>query len=272
MLIAGVDEAGRGPLAGPVVAAAVILDPTADDQGPARLQAADTGQPRRARRASSARAPWRGRSPHSDVGEIDALNILQATLLAMQRAIEQLTTAPEVVWIDGNQCPPLDYPSRAHRRWRSAGRRHRRGIDSRQDDARRDAGRARPQLPAVRIRPAQGLLDARASGRAGDCMALAPRTGAVRVRSGRPDSISEWRGRRRAKRPAALLFDVFGTVVDWRGSIKRELARARPSAWRSRRLGRVRRCAGAPAIVRQWIACARGELAVAARIDEPAPA
>src|SRR6185312_8277877 len=50
---------------------------------------------------------------HSDVGEIDALNILQATLLAMKRAIEQLTTAPEVVWIDGNQCPPLDYPSRA---------------------------------------------------------------------------------------------------------------------------------------------------------------
>ena len=49
----------------------------------------------------------------SDVGEIDALNILQATLLAMKRAIEQLTTAPEVVWIDGTQCPPLAYPSRA---------------------------------------------------------------------------------------------------------------------------------------------------------------
>jgi len=112
MLIAGVDEAGRGPLAGPVVAAAVILDP---------------GQRLRGLRDSKLLTPQareklaveiRGRAlawavAESDVGEIDALNILQATLLAMKRAIEQLTTRPEVVWIDGIHCPALDYPMRA---------------------------------------------------------------------------------------------------------------------------------------------------------------
>ena len=49
----------------------------------------------------------------SDVGEIDALNILQATLLAMRRAIEGLATRPEVVWIDGLHCPQVDFPTRA---------------------------------------------------------------------------------------------------------------------------------------------------------------
>jgi ribonuclease HII len=112
MLIAGVDEAGRGPLAGPVVAAAVILDPQRKIKGlrDSKLLTPDS----RAELAVIIRAravAWA--VAHSDVGEIDALNILQATLLAMKRAIEQLTTPPEVVWIDGTQCPPLDYPSRA---------------------------------------------------------------------------------------------------------------------------------------------------------------
>jgi len=112
VLIAGVDEAGRGPLAGPVVAAAVILDPQRKIKG-LRDSKLLTPESRvelaviiRARAVAWAVA-------QSDVGEIDALNILQATLLAMKRAIEQLTTAPEVVWIDGNQCPTLNYPSRA---------------------------------------------------------------------------------------------------------------------------------------------------------------
>jgi ribonuclease HII len=112
VLIAGVDEAGRGPLAGPVVAAAVILDPEQRIRGlrdskllspPAREELAVLI---RARAVAWAVA-------ESDVSEIDALNILQATLLAMRRAIERLTTKPEVVWIDGLHCPPLDCPTRA---------------------------------------------------------------------------------------------------------------------------------------------------------------
>jgi ribonuclease HII len=112
VLIAGVDEAGRGPLAGPVVAAAVILDPALRLRGlrdsklltPAARE--ELAIEIRARALAWAVA-------ESDVGEIDALNILQATLLAMKRAIERLTTRPEVVWIDGIHCPTLDYPMRA---------------------------------------------------------------------------------------------------------------------------------------------------------------
>lgn len=112
MLIAGVDEAGRGPLAGPVVAAAVIFDPAQRLRGlrdsklltPAARE--ELAIEIRARALAWAVA-------ESDVGEIDALNILQATLLAMKRAIERLTTRPEVVWIDGIHCPALDYPMRA---------------------------------------------------------------------------------------------------------------------------------------------------------------
>ena len=112
MLIAGVDEAGRGPLAGPVVAAAVILDPQRRIKG-LRDSKLLTPEARevlaleiRARAVAWAVADC-------DVGEIDALNILQASLLAMKRAIERLTTPPEVVWIDGRDCPPLGFPSRA---------------------------------------------------------------------------------------------------------------------------------------------------------------
>jgi ribonuclease HII len=112
VLIAGVDEAGRGPLAGPVVAAAVILDPDRRIRGlrDSKLLTAEA----RERLAGEIRVraiAWAVAA--SDVGEIDALNILQASLLAMRRAVEQLTCAPDVVWIDGNQCPPLAYPARA---------------------------------------------------------------------------------------------------------------------------------------------------------------
>lgn len=112
MLIAGVDEAGRGPLAGPVVAAAVILDPALRIRGlrdsklltpHAREELAVEIRVRAVAWAVAA----------SDVAEIDALNILQATLLAMRRAIEGLSTRPEVVWIDGLHCPQVDYPMRA---------------------------------------------------------------------------------------------------------------------------------------------------------------
>lgn len=111
-MICGVDEAGRGPLAGPVVAAAVILDPERPIVGLAdskKLAAA-----RRAQLAVEIRAgalAWC--VAEASVTEIDELNILQATLLAMQRAVAGLGIAPAEVLIDGDRCPRLDLPARA---------------------------------------------------------------------------------------------------------------------------------------------------------------
>ena len=112
MLIAGVDEAGRGPLAGPVIAAAVILNDARRIKG-LRDSKLLTPQAREelALEIRSRAIAWAVGA--SDVGEIDAINIFQATLLAMGRAIGGLTTAPEVVWIDGQHCPRSDYPMRA---------------------------------------------------------------------------------------------------------------------------------------------------------------
>lgn len=112
MRIAGVDEAGVGPLAGPVVAAAVILDPGRRIKGlrDSKLLPAAAREELAVEIRSCALA-WA--VAESDVGEIDSLNILQATLLAMRRAVERLTTSPEVVWIDGLRCPVVDYPVRA---------------------------------------------------------------------------------------------------------------------------------------------------------------
>ncbi len=112
MLIAGVDEAGRGPLAGPVVAAAVILHP--DRRIPGLRDSKELTARSREGLAIEIRkhaVAWAVAA--SDVDEIDALNILQATLLAMRRAVEQLSQRPDVVWIDGLHCPPLDCPARA---------------------------------------------------------------------------------------------------------------------------------------------------------------
>ena len=105
-LVAGVDEAGRGPLAGPVVAAAVILDPArpiaglADSKAlsPARREALFALIHERALCCSVAEA---------SVEEIDRLNILQATMLAMRRAVEGLAVQPGRVLVDGNRLPRL---------------------------------------------------------------------------------------------------------------------------------------------------------------------
>ena len=106
-LIAGVDEAGRGPLAGPVVAAAVILD---DQQPIAGLDDSKKLSPaRRARLYDEIRAKALCCSVgQASVEEIDQHNILQATLLAMQRAIAGLRLRPAKVLIDGNRLPVLD--------------------------------------------------------------------------------------------------------------------------------------------------------------------
>jgi ribonuclease HII len=106
-LVAGVDEAGRGPLAGPVVAAAVILDDLNPIQGLAdskKLTAA-----RREKLYDEIRAKALCCSiAEASVEEIDQLNILQATLLAMRRAVEGLRLKPTKVLVDGNRLPTLD--------------------------------------------------------------------------------------------------------------------------------------------------------------------
>jgi ribonuclease HII len=112
MLIAGIDEAGRGPLAGPVVAAAVILDPQHPIAGlrDSKLLSAQ----RRERLAGDIREHALAYAVAlADVAEIDAINILQATLLAMRRACDLLDVAPAEAWIDGNRCPVLRCPARA---------------------------------------------------------------------------------------------------------------------------------------------------------------
>lgn len=107
--VAGVDEAGRGPLAGPVVAAAVILDP---DHPIAGLK--DSKQlTARQRETLAAEIRTRSRAwavAWADHEEIDRLNILQASLLAMARAVAALTLQPQRVLVDGNRCPPVPQP------------------------------------------------------------------------------------------------------------------------------------------------------------------
>lgn len=103
-LVAGVDEAGRGPLAGPVVAAAVVLDPRRRPRGirDSKLIEADERSELAVKIRASAIAwsvAW------ADVEEIDSLNILQATFLAMRRALIGLRVCPAHVQIDGHMCP-----------------------------------------------------------------------------------------------------------------------------------------------------------------------
>ena len=111
-LIAGIDEAGRGPLAGPVVAAAVILDPERPIDGLRDSKLLTALQ--RTRLAAEIRAyalAWA--VAEADVAEIDDLNILQATLVAMRRAVLALGMAPGEALVDGNRCPALPCPARA---------------------------------------------------------------------------------------------------------------------------------------------------------------
>lgn len=111
-LVAGVDEVGRGPLCGPVVTAAVILDPLRPIQG-----LNDSKKLSEARREvlfdeiQEKALAWC--IARAEVEEIDRLNILHATMLAMQRAVEGLSVLPRLALIDGNRCPVLSVPSAA---------------------------------------------------------------------------------------------------------------------------------------------------------------
>jgi ribonuclease HII len=106
-LVAGVDEAGRGPLAGPVVAAAVILDDRSPIKGLADSKQLSARRREQLYDEICAKALCCSIAQAS-VEEIDRLNILQATMLAMRRAVQGLRLKPSKVLVDGNRLPPLD--------------------------------------------------------------------------------------------------------------------------------------------------------------------
>ena len=111
-LIAGVDEVGRGPLVGDVVTAAVILDPNKPIEGLADSKKLTEKKRNLLDKEIREKAlAWAiGRATPS---EIDDINILHATMLAMKRAVEGLSVCPDFVYVDGNRLPPWDYPSEA---------------------------------------------------------------------------------------------------------------------------------------------------------------
>lgn len=111
-LVCGIDEAGRGPLAGPVVAAAVILDPARPIPG--LNDSKKLSEKKRDELAVLIReraVAWA--VAEASVEEIDRLNILHATMLAMQRAVASLAVTPERAMVDGNRCPKLAIPAEA---------------------------------------------------------------------------------------------------------------------------------------------------------------
>ncbi|HXA47907.1 MAG TPA: ribonuclease HII, partial [Burkholderiaceae bacterium] len=111
-LMCGVDEAGRGPLAGPVFAAAVILDPARPISGLRDSKKLSEAQ----RDALAIEIKEKALSwsiAQCSEQEIDTLNILQATMLAMRRAVEGLNTQPTLALIDGNRCPVMSVRSEA---------------------------------------------------------------------------------------------------------------------------------------------------------------
>ena len=111
-LVCGVDEAGRGPLAGPVVAAAVILDPNQPIAG------LNDSKKLSAKRREALAIEIRAKAlawavAEASVEEIDQINILQASMLAMRRAVESLAVQPSRALVDGNRCPELSCPVEA---------------------------------------------------------------------------------------------------------------------------------------------------------------
>lgn len=111
-MICGTDEAGRGPIAGPVVAAAVILDPANPIEGINDSKKLSEKKREALSEEIKAKALYWSIA-QCDADEIDRLNILQASLMAMKRAVEALPVAPEKVLVDGNKLPELQVPAEA---------------------------------------------------------------------------------------------------------------------------------------------------------------
>lgn len=110
--LAGVDEVGRGPLIGAVVAAAVILDPNQPIEG--LTDSKKLSEKKRSSLAAEIKLKARSYAfGRAEADEIDEINILQASLLAMKRAVDALSITPEFVIVDGNRLPLWDYPSQA---------------------------------------------------------------------------------------------------------------------------------------------------------------
>ena len=103
-IVAGVDEVGRGPLCGPVTAAAVVLDPARIPAGLADSKALSPA--RRVALAAELAQVAQVSVAHASVAEIDRLNILHAAMLAMQRAVDGLPRPPDLALVDGNRVPP----------------------------------------------------------------------------------------------------------------------------------------------------------------------
>jgi ribonuclease HII len=112
LLVCGVDEAGRGPLAGPVYAAAVVLNPKKHIRGlDDSKKINEKERERLAIRIQTDALAFGIASASAD--EIDRMNVLNATLLAMRRAVEKLLITPDEVWVDGTQIPLVPYVARA---------------------------------------------------------------------------------------------------------------------------------------------------------------
>ena len=110
--IAGVDEAGRGPLAGPVVAAAVILDPEKPISGLTDSKLLNAAKREKLYESITTQSLAYAVA-YASVSEIDEINILQASLLAMRRAVSELSIQPVEIWVDGNQDPRCGLPTKA---------------------------------------------------------------------------------------------------------------------------------------------------------------
>ena len=169
--VAGVDEAGRGPLAGPVVAAAVVLPGAWLEEGlPAELAGLnDSKQLTAARREAffavlTARTEVRFGIAPVEAAVIDSINILQATHQAMNEALGQLRPPPAHALVDGLPVPSLCFPPDGSGEGRRAQLLHRRRQRAGEGDARPVAARLRPAVAGIRFRGAQRLRHGGASG------------------------------------------------------------------------------------------------------------
>ena len=180
-LVCGIDEAGRGPLAGPVVAAAVILDPARPIPG------LNDSKKLSERKRELLAVLVRERAlawavAEASVEEIDRLNILQATMLAMQRAVAGLAVRPDSALVDGNRCPMLEMPVEAV--IKGDGKIASIAAASILAKTVRDAGNAGPAraLSAIWLRQSYGLPDGGAFQGAAKTMARRPCIAAASVR------------------------------------------------------------------------------------------